>query len=360
VDITRAHAWFRRASTLPDILPTDGIAYSQGNTWDFIKALVNLILPSELSEMVPHTFLFDEDRLIKLRLDMLDLINLEICMDLYHTPDAQCILQDTYYGAADDTPISSCSPADSNMLSSPTVPDLHHFATSRPKHPLQERGHCIPWDEDGHITTSPIFSPRSSLSSTTSTPDAFSPTPIYPSQPFVDSASQVRTSLRTILSSSATNDKWAALAPSLALQILHSTTTSLRHLPQFESHLASHLSNFSSNIYQDAETRVFTQLFPVLQKLVENYVPLTNLQIFEATTTPWGLLGAAPAQGNGSMEEITEIATRFAHLAILHWKVWAPLAYLVNPDAKDDPEALSEWARSLPFANIHSYSACEI
>jgi hypothetical protein len=298
--------------------------------------------------MVPHTFLFDEDRLIKLRSDMLDLINLEICMDLYHILDAQCILQDTYYGAADDTPISSRSPADSNMLSSPTVPELHHFTTSRPKHPLQERGHCIPWDEDGHITTSPIFSPRSSLSSTTSTPNASSPTPIYPSQPFVDSASQVRTSLLTTLSSSTTNDRWAALAPPLALQILRSTTTSLRHLPQFESHLASHLSNFSSNIYRDAETRVFTQLFPVLQKLVENYMPLTSLQIFEAVTVPRILPGVTLAQRNGSKEKITDIATRIAHLGILHWRVWAPLAYLVDPDAEDDPEAPSERARSLP------------
>jgi hypothetical protein len=299
-------------------LPTDGIAYSQGNTWDFIKALVNLIQPSKSSEMAPHTFLFDEDRLIKLRSDLLDLINLEICMDLYHILDAKCILQDTYYGAADDTPISSRSPADSNTLSSPTVPELHHFATSRPKHPLQERGHRIPWDKDGHITTSPISSPRSPLSSTTSTPDAFSPTPIYPSQPFVDSASQVRTSLLTILSSSTTNDKWAALVPSLALQILRSTTTPLTHFPQFESHLTSHLSNFSSNIYQDTETRVLTQLFPVLQKLVENYMPLTSLQIFEAATVPRILPGATPAQGNGSKEEITEIATRIAHLGILH------------------------------------------
>jgi hypothetical protein len=363
VDIAGAHAWFRRASSLPDVLLIDGAVNSQGNTWDFMKALVNLTRPSKSSEMFPHTFLFDEERVIKLRSDMVDQINLDICMYLWRNLDAQCRLQETHYGAADDTPTSSlvtsrpASPADM-MLSSPTIPEPHHFATSGPKHLSQERGHFIrtlsgrqvwvPRVEDGHIVTSATSSPRSSPSSTASTPDAFPPTPLYLSQPVVDSASQVRNSLLAILASSTTNDKWAALAPALGLQILRSTTTSLTHLPQFESHLAFHLSNSRSRIYQDAETRVLRQLFPILQKLVENYTPLTSLQIFEAATAPRSLPGAAPGQGNGSKEEITDIATRIAHIGILHWRVWAPLAYLVDPDAEEDPEASSEGAKGMP------------
>jgi len=363
VDIAGAHAWFRRAGSLPDVLSTDSAVNSQGNTWDFMKALVNLTLPSKSSEMVPHTFLFDEERLIKLRSDMLDLINLEICMYLYRNLDVQCRLQETHYGASDDTPTTSvvtsrpASPADDIMLSSPTLPEPHHFAACRSKHLSQERGHFIrtlsgrqvwvPRVEDGHVVTSATSSPRSSPSSTASTPDAFPPTPLYLSQPFVDSASQVRTCLLAILSSSTANDKWAVLAPSLALQILRSTTTPLTHLPQFESRLAFHISNSRSSVYQDAETRVLTQLFLVLQKLMENYTPLTSLQIFEAATAPRSLPGATPAQGNGAKEEITEIATRIAHIGILHWRVWAPLAYLVDPDA-EDPEAPSERAKNIP------------
>jgi hypothetical protein len=76
-------------------------------------------------------------------------------------------------------------------------------------------------------------------------------------------------------------------------------------------------------------------MFPVLQKLIDNYTPLTSLQIFEAATTPRNGPSAMP-QANGLKEEISEIATRIAHIGILHWRVWAPLAYLVDPDAEDD------------------------
>jgi hypothetical protein len=339
-------------------------SHGNGNTWDFMKALVNLTLPSKSSEMVPHTFLFDEERLIKLRSDMLDLINLEICMYLYHNLDAQCRLQEAHYGTPEDTPTASlvssrpASPADDVILSSATIPEPHHFASSRTKHLSQERGHFrrtlsgrqlwVPCVEDGHIVTSASSSPRSSPSSTASTLDTFPPTPLYLSQPFADYASRVRTSLLAILSSSNTNDKWTTLAPSLGLQILRSTTTPLTHLPQFESHLAFHLSNARSRVYQDAETRVLTQLFPVLQKLVETYTPLTSLQIFEAATAPRILPGVAAPQGNGSKEEISEIATRIAHIGILHWRVWAPLAYLVDPDAEEEPETQTERAKSIP------------
>ncbi|KAF8855085.1 Tcp11-domain-containing protein [Acephala macrosclerotiorum] len=349
VDIAGAHAWFRRASALPDIPDLDVSTHTQGNTWDFIKALVNLTLPSK-SELFPHTFLFDEERLIKLRSDMLDLINLEICMQLYRNLESQSRSQEVRYTAPDDTPIQSfvsspcdrpASPADNTMLSSPTVPLPHHFAK---QNLAQERGHFIrhpsgrqiwvPKVDEG-LTVSATSSPRSSPSSTASTPDTLPPTPLYLSLPSSDSASQVRSSLLAILSSSTTNDKWTSLSSALALQILRSTTTPLTRLPQFESHLAFHLSNSRSRVYQEAEERVLSQMFPVLQKLIDNYTPLTSLQIFEAATTP---RNGPPAisQANGLKEETTEISTRIAHIGILHWRVWAPLAYLVDPDADDD------------------------
>lgn len=365
VDIAGAHAWFRRASSLPDILPIDGTAHSQGNTWDFIRALVNLTLPSKSSEIVPHTFLFDEERLFKLRSDMLDSINLEICMALYRNLDAKCRLQESVYNISDDTPTTSsmatsrpASPADDLMLSLPTLPGVDDFSCSRPKRLSQERGHLlralsgrqglVPRIEGGRMVSSATSSPRSSPSSTASTPDTFPSTPFYLSQPITDSASQVRTSLLAILSSSTTNDKWVSLAQALCLQIVRSTTTPLTGLPQFESHLAFHLSNSRSRVYQEAETRVLVQLAPILQKLVETYTPLTSLQIFEAATTPRTLPGATVPQVNSAKEEITEIATRIAHIGILHWRVWAPLAYLVDPDAEEDSETQNERAKSMP------------
>jgi len=119
-------------------------------------------------------------------------------------------------------------------------------------------------------------------------------------------------------------------------------------LPEFESRLASDLSNPCSSVYQAAEKEVLSRLYPALEKLVEIYTPLTSLQIFEAATSTRIVPGHFGAQGNGEKEEINEIATRIAHIGILHWRVWAPLAYLVDPDAEEEPEAPIERAKSMP------------
>lgn len=362
VDIAGAHAWFKRASSLPDASLLDTSLDIKGNTWDFMKALVNLTLPSKSSE-VPHTFLFDEERLIKLRSDMQDLINIEICMYLYRNLEASNRALEARYAAPDDTPATSStsspyrctSPAANSLLSSPTIPLPHHFATSKTQNIVgQERGrfHRSPsggqiWHpsvEDLQVLSS-SSSPRSSPSSTASTPDTYPPTPLYLSLPFSDSASQVRTSLLAILSSSSGHEKWTSLSSSLALQIIRSTTTPLSHLPQFEAHLAFHLSNSRSRVYQEAEERVLSQLFPVLQRLVDAYTPLTSLQIFESATAPKVASGNA-APRNEQKEEIVEVATRIAHIGILHWRVWAPLSYLVDPDEEVDTQ--TERAKSVP------------
>jgi hypothetical protein len=129
-------------------------------------------------------------------------------------------------------------------------------------------------------------------------------------------------------------DRWTSLAPSLALQILRSTRTPLTRLPYFESILGFHLSNPRSRLYQEAELRVLSQLYPALRRLVEAYTPLTGLQIFEAATVP-NIVGGLGVPANGAREEIGEIATRIAHIGMLHWRVWAPLAYLIDPDGEE-------------------------
>jgi len=117
------------------------------------------------------------------------------------------------------------------------------------------------------------------------------------------------------------------------------TNTSLARLPKFESHLQFHISNPNSRLHQEAEHRVLRQLFPVLQKLVGTYTPLTSVQIFETAIAPKTGPGSAQAQVNGVQEEIKEASTRIAHMGILHWRVWAPLAYLVDPDADEETMA---------------------
>ena len=90
------------------------------------------------------------------------------------------------------------------------------------------------------------------------------------------------------------------------------------------------------------------QLTKKERKLVETYTPLSSLQIFELATAPKLASTSAAAPGNGFKEEIAEIATRMAHIGILHWRVWAPLAYLVDPDAEEEQALNSERAKSMP------------
>lgn len=351
VDIAGAHAWFKRASS------SDTDPGVQSQTMVFINALVQLTLPSK-PEMFPHTFLFDEERLLKLRSDMLDMINLEICMQLYRTLESQS----RPHLALDDTPSTSAvsspynrpaSPADTTIFSSPTIPFLHHFDSSRSSN--QDRGHFSrqtsgkqvwkPKVSDSYANSA-TSSPHSSPSSTASTPNTSAPTPLYLSPEFSDSASQVRTALVAILSSSTSSNKWASVSNDLALQILRSTTTSLTRLPLFESHLAFHISNSRSKLYQDAEERVLRELDNELKKLVDSYTPLSSLQIFEAATAPKTAMSNPTGPANGFKDEVVEIATRIAHIGILHWRVWAPLAYLVDPD--EDMNLDSERAKSMP------------
>lgn len=365
VDVAGAHAWFRQASSSPDTMSLDASTHTQGNTWDFMKALVNLIRPSQSQESVPHTFLFDEERLTKLRSDMEDSINLEVCMHMFRGLEVSSRIQDTRSILQEDTPVSSfvaspcdrpASPAGHTLHSSPTLPLPHHFAPKSQCDITQERGYFIktpagrqlwiPHSESDPIATSVAPSPLSSPSSTASTSETYPPTPLYLSSPLSDSACQVRASLLALLSSASAPDRWTSLAPSLALQILRSTRTPLTRLPHFESILGFHLSNPRSRLYQEAELRVLSQLYPALQKLVEAYTPLTGLQIFEAATVP-NIVGGLGVPTNGAREEIGEIATRIAHIGMLHWRVWAPLAYLIDPDGEEG-DAIHQRATSMP------------
>jgi hypothetical protein len=81
----------------------------------------------------------------------------------------------------------------------------------------------------------------------------------------------------------------------------------------------------------------------VLKKLVINYTSLTSLQIFEAATLP----DSSPTHENGPKEEISEIAKRIAHIGILHWRVWASLAYLLNPNAEEETDVPKERTKSI-------------
>jgi hypothetical protein len=351
IDLDMAHAWFKRECSLPDTAPLSHKTPQITSTWHFIKRLVELVLPSNSEETVPHTFLFDEERLVKLRADIDDSINLEICMDLFRELDMLGRTRIAGPIPYDDTPATSIipspydsptSPSYNGAHSSPTLPQAHHFMAKTKSGSLQDSCESIQpsmrdqkWDshlENDSIILSSTSSLQSSPSSTASTPDTYPPTPFYLSHSTSDSASQVRNSLIAILDPTMTSKRWTKLAPSLALQILRSTATPLETLPNVESRLKPHVSNPNSKTYQGAKQQVLSQLLSILYKLVETYSPLTCLQIFELAAVQKSLLSIQHIQRDASTDEITEIATKIAHIGMLHWRVWAPLTYLIDPN----------------------------
>lgn len=353
VDVDEARAWYRRASTFEDNFTHNSFTSSQGNTWDFMKALVHLSLPRSHAEVVPHTFLFDEERIIKIRSDLQDLINIEVCMHIYQQLDASSRSQDPRLVLNGDSGATTPSSTDDEMdLPSPTIPDDHHFTSNhslRPK-PMtlasQKR-----WSanlDDDCASSSTASSPYSSPASLAAMPDSQPLTPLYLSNRLPSPTSQVRSSLLAILSSSSSSDKWKRMGPSLALQILRSTPAPLTHLPRFEVYVCAQISNPDSEIYQRTESHILSELLPSLRMLVDKYTPLTSLQIFEAATGPKAApIFGIPSSSTSTKAEATDIATRLAHLGILHWRVWAPLAYI---DEQQDEDMLPpvERARSMP------------
>lgn len=79
-------------------------------------------------------------------------------------------------------------------------------------------------------------------------------------------------------------------------------------------------------------------LFPALSTVVSTYSPMTSLQVFEAATAPKSGNNTAGTSVWASQNSLNDVAVRIAHIGILHWRVWAPLAYLVNPDGEGDGE----------------------
>lgn len=290
----------------------------------FFEALSRLVLPSN-SDPFPNTFIFDEERLFKLRSDMLDAINLEVCMRLFEE------LEKKYRHSAVSTPHHATPFSDALgflTAGSDDEPDFN-FSGSRPS--------SIVFSSAGSANSSP----RSSM---------ILPSAIPTSNP-VDQRTRSRNlynSLTALLSTSpATNRpnmKWKAMKDSLALQIFRFTDAPQDVLLQFEDELDLHLSDPDSPLFQQVEEHFYERLVVELQQRVKEFKPLTGVNLFSAATG--GRIHGPGRTWDGPRERsserdtldnslreareeggIQDLATRLTHLGILHWRVWSGLVY---------------------------------
>ncbi|KAI3552669.1 T-complex protein 11, partial [Colletotrichum filicis] len=326
LDVTQANAWYRDAEQRYAASVSPIAAHSFGEMSVFFEAISRLVLPSVSEKALPNTFIFEEERFGKLRADMLDAINLEVCMRMYDDLERVGRLNAPLFASSfsqfDDEPRSrplSMTP-DFNFNTPPSRPSSLAFSS-------------------GDSATS---SPRSSL--------------ILPPQPTSDpteslaKARDVYNSLVALLHTSPPprrhESRWEAIAPSLALQIFRFTNAPADMLPVFESKLASHVCDINSPLFQEVEAHFHHRLLMELQKRVREFRGLTGVGLFTVATGGRAQgsgrsIGSPDREGSVSDSNrenrddggIEDMATRLAHLGILHWRVFAGLAYTEEEQA---------------------------
>jgi hypothetical protein len=322
LDISSAKQWYREAEErrAASRLPTANSSF--GEMTLFFEAVSRLILPSVSEKTVPNTFLFDEERIIKLRADMLDVINLEICMRMYEDLERVSRCNSIPYFA---NQLSQQFAMDEDVAPSMSI-HLDFNFNSPPSRPSS-----LVFSSAGSANSSP----RSSL--------------IISSQPTPDATEQ-KTKARNLYNSlvallqtsppaSRQASRWQAMAPSLALQIFRFTDAPPELLSTFEEKLASHVSDFSTPLYQEVEKELHEKLVATLAKRVREFKGLSGVSLFSVAT---GGRAQSPSRGFDSSRDressdssregreesgIDDVAARLAHLGVLHWRVWGQLAY---------------------------------
>ena len=321
--VSPSRMWYRAAQDFAEqVYAGSPMPHLQafGETAVFFDALSRLILPSTSLQSVPPTFIFDEDRILKLRSDMHDNICLEICMRKFE--DLERLSRVTQMCSRIPSYVR-----DEHRASSRLSGDFNFMApgASRP--------------------SSLAFSDGSSNFSSPRTSGSFFAQPAADATDSRSKASELYNSLLALLHTatpaSSPAQRWKDLAGSMALQILRYANAPMS-LPGFERQLAGWLDDVTCDIFREVETQFQQRLLAELAKRVSEFKNLSGVALFSVATggrahgprardqsqRASGLFSDAAAPRDPREEAgMEDMAVRLAHLGMLHWRVWAPLAY---------------------------------
>lgn len=334
LDINGARLWYGEAKRCYSQEPHHGRVF--GETAPFFEALAKLILPTTAKETIPNTFLFDEERIVKLRSDMLDAINLEVCMRLYEDLERVSRIHSiTPPSFAAPTSMPSYVMDEEAVHSNRNSGDFSFLAgsTSRPS--------SLALSACGSATSSPRSSGYITLQPPTSSDTTEST---------AAKANTVYDSLVALLNTAPQNQRphqrWQGLVPSVAIQIFRYTNAPQDFLPRFESKLAQHLAEMNSDLYQTVEVHFHSRMMAELGRRVKDFKDLSGVALFSVATG--GRVGSSGSSrpwedscemdtGAENREEgaVEDMAVRLAHLGLLHWRVWSEMAYLDRMDQMD-------------------------
>lgn len=342
INIREAYSWFQASKSASDNAPLQ-CGTPQGDMWVFFKGFTDLLLPSKMGTTIPDTFMFDEERIIKLRADILDAINLDICIRLLKDIQMSDRTRETPSKTTSRATSPGPRPVARNSATGPPVPPHQHnlqreiepsnFPNAKRLVDKQTRLDGDIWiiEPEGEENESDIESPPSTAR--VSAPSPKSPCLLSQSveASLASTDAKLRQSILDIVDDTMGNNRWQQSCSNIALQLLYSNPN-FKDLSKLESKLESqlrlHLSNPTSSTFQISESRILAEFYPLLSDLTTRNASLTATQLFEAATSPRPL----PCQVRAPRPALSDIAKQMAHIGILHWRVWAPLAYLVNPD----------------------------
>ncbi|KAI1124174.1 camp-mediated signaling protein Sok1 [Nemania abortiva] len=347
VDTRSAQAWYSQLNTVQNQASKQAF----GEMAPFFEELINMIMPSSIKQYptLPSTFLFDDERIIKLRCDMLDAINLEVCMRLYEA-----------YEAADRNfrHLDATSAVPTPYLATP-LSDASGFLSVRTEDEGSEFNFNAPTSRPSSMVFSSAgsahSSPRSSL--------------IIPNVPTVRAPEELRArsqdlydSLVALVQGSTTSSRsasrWKAMNDSLALQIFRFTNAPTDMLGNFEKSLDTHVGDLGSPtdnprpsyspLFQAVEGVFRDRLRAELQLRVKEFKGLTGVSLFSVATggrlqgpnRTWDISRDSIRDSDrdnsarGTREEggVEDMATRLTHMGLLHWRVWSQLVYLGDAD----------------------------
>ncbi|KAG4275605.1 hypothetical protein FPRO04_14371 [Fusarium proliferatum] len=290
-----------------------------GDMGVFFEGISRSVLPSAGKKPLPGTFFFDKDRLGRVRSDILDAINLDVCMRMYEDLERIAELKSP--------------PAFAGVMS-----DDYEFDFSRPP-----------------STSSPSSVTPSAADSASSSPRSSMVLPLY----LNSEANEAKTKVRNLRDSLVAlfqqaphdqhyHEKWRSMAPSMALQIFRFTNAPMDMLVPFEEKLLENVCRISSPIYKEMEEAYRIRLLNELAMRVRYFKALSGVCLFSIATgnrvsTSSRTLDAGrdrdldAAIRMGQQEGgIEDIATRIAHVGVVHWRIWARMAYVDDDDKSRD------------------------
>ncbi|KAI1262253.1 camp-mediated signaling protein Sok1 [Xylariaceae sp. FL1019] len=340
-----------------DLNPAEDSASLQafGDMATFFEELVNMVMPSYPAShnYLPNTFIFDEERLTKLRSDMLDAINLDICMRLYETW--------LNISAAVDTTVPS------PYLATPRSDAAGYLrlAEDDSEFNFNSRPSSMTFSAAGSAQSSPrsslVMQSGLSSSSASSTKSA--------EEARCKSKSLYR-SLVALLQSSGTPPRgatrWSTVKDSLAIQIFRFTNSPMSMLPEFEDAIHNHLGDIFSQdnaavfspLYLEVEQTFRQRLLAELRPRVRDLKGLNCISLFSAATGGRLQVGGRTDgwrdASRDALEELAhepreegslnDMATRLGHIGLLHWRVWSKLVYVgdLDTDMVDNDVQMAE------------------